>query len=59
MEHGVSAPPKNWDELENVAGEIKKECDKRNLGIMMLQPFNDFDAMITEATQAIERLVKS
>ncbi|KAG9206195.1 hypothetical protein G6514_004917 [Epicoccum nigrum] len=40
---GHEVQPKNWDELENVAGEIKKECDKRNLGIMMLQPFANFE----------------
>jgi sugar phosphate isomerase/epimerase len=35
--------PSNYDELCKVAGEIKKECDKRSLGIMMLQPFANYE----------------
>jgi sugar phosphate isomerase/epimerase len=35
--------PKNYDELVKVAAEIKKECDKRNLSVMMLQPFANFE----------------
>ncbi|KAF1845709.1 xylose isomerase-like protein [Cucurbitaria berberidis CBS 394.84] len=35
--------PSDYDELCKVAAEIKKECDKRSLGIMMLQPFANFE----------------
>jgi sugar phosphate isomerase/epimerase len=38
---GHEVEPKNFDELCKVAAEIKKECDKRQLGIMMLQPFSN------------------
>ncbi|KAF2112410.1 xylose isomerase-like protein [Lophiotrema nucula] len=40
---GHDIDPKNYDELCKVAAEIKKECDKRTLGIMMLQPFSNFE----------------
>lgn len=40
---GHDVEPKNWDELCKVAAEIQKECRKRNLGIMMLQPFSNFE----------------
>ncbi|KAF3032851.1 hypothetical protein E8E12_001863 [Didymella heteroderae] len=51
--------PKNYEELEKVAGEIKKECDKRSLGIMMLQPFANFEGWpecSDERKDAFERL---
>ncbi|KAF2242701.1 xylose isomerase-like protein [Trematosphaeria pertusa] len=40
---GHSPDPKSYDELCNVAAAIKQECDKRKLGIMMLQPFSNFE----------------
>ena len=40
---GHEVEPSNYDELCKVAAEIKKECDKRNLGIMMLQPFANLE----------------
>ncbi|CAO2648872.1 Nn.00g098210.m01.CDS01 [Neocucurbitaria sp. VM-36] len=40
---GHEVEPSNYDELCKVAAEIKKECDKRKLGIMMLQPFANFE----------------
>jgi sugar phosphate isomerase/epimerase len=40
---GHEIEPSNYDELCKVAAEIKKECDKRQLGIMMLQPFANFE----------------
>lgn len=40
---GHEVEPSNYDELCKVAAEIKKECDKRQLGIMMLQPFANFE----------------
>ncbi|CAN9210359.1 3-dehydroshikimate dehydratase [Alternaria alternata] len=40
---GHEVEPSNYDELCKVAGEIKKECDKRSLGIMMLQPFANYE----------------
>lgn len=40
---GHEIDPKNYDELCTVAEEIKKQCDKRKLGIMMLQPFSNFE----------------
>ena len=39
QEVGHEADAKNYDELCKVAEAIKSECDKRKLGIMMLQPF--------------------
>ncbi|KAF2134336.1 xylose isomerase-like protein [Dothidotthia symphoricarpi CBS 119687] len=33
----------NYDELCTVAADIKKQCDERSLGIMMLQPFSNFE----------------
>jgi sugar phosphate isomerase/epimerase len=39
--HDVDAS--HYDELCRVAAAIKQECDKRNLGIMMLQPFANFE----------------
>ena len=40
---GHEVDPKNYDELCKVATAIKDECDKRSLGIMMLQPFANFE----------------
>jgi sugar phosphate isomerase/epimerase len=40
---GHQVQPSNYDELCKVATDIKKECDKRNLGIMMLQPFANYE----------------
>lgn len=40
---GHEVEPSDYDELCKVAAGIKKECDKRNLGIMMLQPFANFE----------------
>ncbi|KAJ4344500.1 uncharacterized protein N0V89_012243 [Didymosphaeria variabile] len=40
---GHSPDPKDYDELVKVAEAIKKECDTRKLGIMMLQPFANFE----------------
>lgn len=40
---GHEVDPKNFDELCKVAAAIKQECDKRKLGIMMLQPFSNFE----------------
>ncbi|KAF2876265.1 xylose isomerase-like protein [Massariosphaeria phaeospora] len=40
---GHDVDPKNYDELCTVAAEIKRECQKRKLGIMMLQPFANFE----------------
>ncbi|KAH7069399.1 xylose isomerase-like protein [Paraphoma chrysanthemicola] len=39
--HAVS--PNNYDQLCTVAAAIKQECNKRNLSIMMLQPFANFE----------------
>ncbi|KAF1971414.1 xylose isomerase-like protein [Bimuria novae-zelandiae CBS 107.79] len=41
---GHPPDPKNYDELVKVASAIKEECAKRKLGIMMLQPFANFEA---------------
>jgi sugar phosphate isomerase/epimerase len=40
---GHEVSPNNYDELCKVASAIKEECDKRSLGIMMLQPFANFE----------------
>lgn len=40
---GHEVQPNNYNELVKVASAIKQECDKRNLGIMMLQPFANFE----------------
>ncbi|KAF1942698.1 3-dehydroshikimate dehydratase [Clathrospora elynae] len=40
---GHEVEPSNYGELCKVAAEIKKECDKRQLGIMMLQPFANYE----------------
>lgn len=40
---GHDPSPKDYDDLTKVAAAIKSECDKRNLGIMMLQPFSNFE----------------
>jgi sugar phosphate isomerase/epimerase len=40
---GHEVEPKNWDDLYKVASAIKQECDTRKLGIMMLQPFANFE----------------
>lgn len=46
---GHSPDPKNYDELVEVASAIKEECGKRKLGIMMLQPFANFEAWKEES----------
>lgn len=56
---GHEIEPKNYNELEKVASAIKKECDTRNLGVMMLQPFANFEGWpqgSTERKDAFERL---
>lgn len=40
---GHEPDPNNYDELCKVAAAIKSECGKRKLGIMMLQPFSNFE----------------
>ena len=40
---GHQVEPSNYEDLCKVAAEIKKECDKRKLGIMMLQPFSNYE----------------
>ncbi|KAF2280914.1 xylose isomerase-like protein [Westerdykella ornata] len=40
---GHPIDPKDYDDLCAVAAQIQKECQKRNLGIMMLQPFSNFE----------------
>ncbi|RAR01239.1 3-dehydroshikimate dehydratase [Stemphylium lycopersici] len=40
---GHDVQPSNYDDLCQVAASIKKECDKRSLGIMMLQPFANYE----------------
>lgn len=40
---GHSPDPDNYDELVKVAEAIKNECAQRKLGIMMLQPFANFE----------------
>jgi len=40
---GHDPEPKNYDELCKVAAQIREECQKRKLGIMMLQPFSNFE----------------
>ncbi|KAI0592391.1 3-dehydroshikimate dehydratase [Pyrenophora tritici-repentis] len=40
---GHEVEPSNYDDLCKVATEIRKECDKRKLGIMMLQPFSNYE----------------
>ncbi|KAF2206030.1 3-dehydroshikimate dehydratase [Delitschia confertaspora ATCC 74209] len=40
---GHEPDPKNYDELCIIASEIKSQCEKRKLGIMMLQPFSNFE----------------
>ncbi|KAF1953893.1 xylose isomerase-like protein [Byssothecium circinans] len=49
---GHEVAPKNYDELCKVAEAIKAECDKRKLGIMMLQPFSNFEAWKDAALNA-------
>ncbi|KAF1358081.1 xylose isomerase-like protein [Lizonia empirigonia] len=43
---GHEVQTKNYNELVKVAEAIKTQCDKRNLGIMMLQPFANFEGWI-------------
>ncbi|PSN65602.1 xylose isomerase-like protein [Corynespora cassiicola Philippines] len=48
LSHGASLlghtpDPKNYDELCTAAAQIKSECDKRSLAVMMLQPFSNFE----------------
>lgn len=40
---GHTIAPENYAELITAAGEIKKLCDANSLGIMMLQPFANFE----------------
>jgi sugar phosphate isomerase/epimerase len=40
---GHAPDPNNYDELVKVAEAIRNECDKRKLGVMMLQPFANFE----------------
>lgn len=40
---GHTIAPENYAELITVAGDIKKLCDANSLGIMMLQPFANFE----------------
>lgn len=40
---GHEPDPNNYDELCNVAARIHDECAKHSLGIMMLQPFSNFE----------------
>ncbi|OAL06844.1 xylose isomerase-like protein [Phaeosphaeriaceae sp. SRC1lsM3a] len=40
---GHEVETNDYDELCKVAAAIKEECDKRSLGIMMLQPFANFE----------------
>ncbi|KAF2016016.1 xylose isomerase-like protein [Aaosphaeria arxii CBS 175.79] len=40
---GHEIDPKDYNELCTVAAKIKEECDNRKLGIMMLQPFSNFE----------------
>lgn len=40
---GHDVDPKNYDDLCKVAAQIQKECQNRGLGIMMLQPFSNFE----------------
>lgn len=41
---GHHVDPSDYHVLCRVAAEIRKECDKRKLGIMMLQPFANYEA---------------
>ncbi|KAF2854787.1 xylose isomerase-like protein [Plenodomus tracheiphilus IPT5] len=55
---GHEISPSNYDELCTVAAAIKQECDKRNIGIMMLQPFANFEGWpegSDERKDALER----
>lgn len=55
--HEVEA--NDYDELCKVAAAIKGECDKRSLGIMMLQPFANFEGWPKDSDgrkDAFERL---
>lgn len=40
---GHKVEEKDFDDLAKTAAEIKKLCDSRKLGIMMLQPFANFE----------------
>jgi sugar phosphate isomerase/epimerase len=40
---GHDIDPKDYDSLCKVASEIQNQCQQRNLGIMMLQPFSNFE----------------
>ncbi|KAJ4301127.1 hypothetical protein N0V90_003217 [Kalmusia sp. IMI 367209] len=40
---GHAPDPKDYDELVKVTKAIKNECDNRKLGVMMLQPFANFE----------------
>lgn len=40
---GHEPDPNNYDELCKVAAAIREECARRKLGIMMLQPFSNFE----------------
>lgn len=57
LNHEVQS--KNYNELVKVTEAIKAECDKRKLGIMMLQPFANFEGWpqgSDERKDAFERL---
>lgn len=41
---GHAPDPKDYNALVKVAAAIREECAKRKLGIMMLQPFANFEA---------------
>jgi len=43
---GRDVDAKNYDELCRVAAAIKEECDTRKLGVMMLQPFANFEGWL-------------
>ncbi|KAF1929723.1 uncharacterized protein M421DRAFT_23767, partial [Didymella exigua CBS 183.55] len=56
---GHEIQPNNYAELKKVASRIKKECHKHSLGIMMLQPFANFEGWpegSDECKDAFERL---
>ncbi|RMZ74077.1 3-dehydroshikimate dehydratase [Pyrenophora seminiperda CCB06] len=40
---GYEVEPSSYNDLCKVAAEIKNECDNRRLGIMMLQPFSNYE----------------
>jgi sugar phosphate isomerase/epimerase len=55
---GHEVGPKSYDELEKVAADIKDLCKARNLKIMLLQPFSNFEGWPEESEEhkdALER----